>query len=48
MAKFKPPMGKKGSKVVPQGALPCVVFIIGGMLLLLLFLFLVLRSSGQS
>jgi hypothetical protein len=47
MAKFKPPRGKRTSKVVPQGALPCVVIIIGGILLLMLFLFLVLRSSGQ-
>jgi len=47
MAKFKPPRGKRTNKVVPQGALPCVVIIIGGILLLMLFLFLVLRSSGQ-
>jgi len=47
MAKFKPPRGKRESKVVPQGALPCVVIIIGGIVLLMLFLFLVLRSSGQ-
>jgi hypothetical protein len=33
---------------VPQGALPCVVFIIGGILLVMLFLFLVLKNSGQS
>jgi len=48
MAKFKPPKGKRDRKGVPQGALPCVVFIIGGMILLMLFLYLVLRSSGQS
>jgi hypothetical protein len=48
MAKFKPPRGKRGRKGVPQGALPCVVIIIGGLVLLLLFMFLVLRSSGQS
>ena len=48
MAKFKPPRGKRTSKVVPQGALPCVVFIIGGILLVMLFLFCVLKNSGQS
>ncbi|MGO9227850.1 MAG: hypothetical protein ACLQKA_01375 [Bryobacteraceae bacterium] len=48
MAKFKPPKGKRDRKGVPQGALPCVVFIIGGILLLMLFLFLVLKNSGQS
>jgi len=47
MAKFKPPMGKRTKRAVPQGAVPCVVVIIGGILLLMLFLFLVLRSSGQ-
>jgi len=47
MAKFKPPRGKRTSKPVPAGALPCVVIVVGGILLLMLFLFLVLRSSGQ-
>jgi len=48
MAKFKPPKGRRTSKVIPQGALPCVVFIIGGIVLIMLFLYFVLRSSGQS
>jgi hypothetical protein len=47
MAKFKPPRGKRTTKAVPPGALPCVVVIIGGILLLMLFLFLVLKGSGQ-
>ena len=48
MAKFKPPRGKRVNKAVPQGALPCVVIIIGGIVLLMLFLYLVLKNSGQS
>jgi hypothetical protein len=48
MAKFKPPRGKRARKGVPQGALPCVVIIIGGIALLMLFLYLVLKNSGQS
>jgi hypothetical protein len=48
MAKFKPPKGKRTSRAVPQSAVPCVIFIIGGIVLLMLFLYLVLRSSGQS
>jgi len=48
MAKFKPPRGKPARKGVPQGALPCVVFIIGGIVLVMLFLFLFLKYSGQS
>jgi hypothetical protein len=48
MAKFKPPRGKRTRKGVPQGALPCVVIIIGGIALLMLFLYLVLKNSGQS
>jgi len=48
MAKFKPPRVKRASKVVPQGALPCVVFIVGGIVLLMLFLSWVLKNSGQS
>ncbi|MGB7762395.1 MAG: hypothetical protein WBL61_21350 [Bryobacteraceae bacterium] len=47
MAKFKPPKGKRSSKVVPQGALPCVVFIIGGILFVMLLLFFFLSGSRQ-
>ncbi|MFY9726490.1 MAG: hypothetical protein WB579_03455 [Bryobacteraceae bacterium] len=47
MAKFKAPKGKRASKAVPEGAVPCVIIIIGGILLLMLFLYFVLRSSGQ-
>jgi hypothetical protein len=48
MGKFKPPKGKRGRKGVPQGALPCVVIILGGMVLLGIALFLMLKYSGQS
>jgi len=48
MAKFKPPRGKRDRRGVPQGALPCVVIILGGIALLGLVLFLMLKYSGQS
>jgi hypothetical protein len=47
MAKFKPARGKQSKKAgPPQGALSCVVLIIGGMLLVMLFMYFVMRSSG--
>jgi hypothetical protein len=47
MAKFKPARGKKAKAGPPQGAVSCVVLVIGGMLLVMLFLYFVMRSSGQ-
>ena len=48
MAKFKAPKGKRANRLVPQAALPCVVFIAAGIVLFLLFLYIVMRSMGQS
>jgi hypothetical protein len=47
MAKFKPVRGKK-SKVTgpPPGGLACVILVIAGMLLVMLFLYFAMRSSG--
>jgi hypothetical protein len=46
MAKFKPARGKKSKPGPPQGALSCVVLIVTGMLLVMLFMYFVMRSSG--
>lgn len=46
MAKLKPVRGKKKKGTRPQGAVPCVIFLISGMILLLLLLYAVMKSSG--
>jgi hypothetical protein len=47
MAKFKPARGKKAKATgPPQGALSCVVLIIAGMLLVMLFMYFVMKSSS--
>jgi hypothetical protein len=47
MAKFKPARGKrKASSGAPAAALPCVILILVGMVLVMLFLYFVLRSSN--
>src|SRR5579871_961511 len=48
MAKFKPARGKKGrAGAPPAAALPCVILILVGMALVMLFLYFVLRSSNS-
>jgi hypothetical protein len=45
MAKFKPTRGKKAkASGPPPGAVSCVVLVIGGMLLVMLFLYFVGKS----
>jgi hypothetical protein len=46
MPKFKPSRGKKLKAGPPQGALSCVVLVIAGMLLVMLFMYFVMRSSA--
>jgi hypothetical protein len=47
MAKFKPARGKKPKATgPPQGALSCVILVILGMVLVMLFMYFVMRSSG--
>ena len=42
MAKFKPAQGRKAKRAgPPAGAVSCVVLVIGGMLLVMLFLYFV-------
>jgi hypothetical protein len=47
MAKFKPVRGKKSkTSVAPQAGLPCVILVISGMLLVMLFLYFVMRNAN--
>ena len=46
MAKFRPVRGKKPRVTAPQGALPCVVLVIIGMTLVMLFLYFVMRNAS--
>ena len=48
MAKFKPARGKAkaGFRPRPAGALPCVIVIFGGMVLVMLFLYYVLKNAN--
>jgi hypothetical protein len=46
MGKFKPARGKKLKAGPPQGALSCVVLVIVGMLLVMLFMYFVMRNSS--
>ncbi|HLK62948.1 MAG TPA: hypothetical protein VKU19_05890 [Bryobacteraceae bacterium] len=45
MGKFKPVKGKKAT-AVPQGGLPCVILVIVGMFLVMLFLFFVMKYNA--
>ena len=44
MAKFKPVKGRKPRTAAPQGGLPCVILVITGMLLVMVFLYFVMRG----
>ena len=46
MGKYKPVRAKAKSTPVPQGGLPCVILVIVGMLLVMLFLYFVMKSSS--
>ena len=46
MAKFKPVRLKAKGPRVPQGGIPCVIMVIGGMVLVMVFLYFVMRNSG--
>jgi hypothetical protein len=47
MARFRPPGAKKkGPEKTSRGLIPCLVILIGGMLIIF-FMFYVLMSSGK-
>jgi hypothetical protein len=46
MAKFRP-AGRRAKKTsVPQAGLPCVILVLAGLALLMLFMYFVLKSSA--
>ena len=46
MAKFKPIKAKSKSAPAPQGAVSCVVLVISGIVLVLIFLYFVLKYAN--
>lgn len=46
MAKFKPVRLKSKTKAPPQGGLPCVILLIAGMVLVMLFLYYVMGHAN--
>jgi hypothetical protein len=46
MAKFKPAKGKAKGTRAPQGAVGCVILVIAGLVLLMLFMYFAMRTSG--
>ncbi|MGA2144925.1 MAG: hypothetical protein ABSH49_08180 [Bryobacteraceae bacterium] len=46
MAKFKPARGKKKASPAPPGGLPCVILVIAGIALVMLFLYYVLSHAN--
>ncbi len=48
MAKFKPARTKARASRIPQGGIPCVILLISGIVLLMLFMYFVLKSSATS
>jgi len=46
MAKFKPVRAKSKSKLPPQGGLPCVILLISGIVLVMLFLYYVMGHAN--
>jgi len=47
MGKFKPARAKKGRAGPPQGAVSCIVLIVSGMLLVMLFLYFVMSNANR-
>ncbi len=45
MGKFKPARGKARKSVAPQGGVSCVILVISGMLLVMLFLYYVMKYA---
>jgi hypothetical protein len=45
MAKFKPARAKSKSTPRPQGGLPCVILLIAGIVLVMVFLYWIMASS---
>lgn len=46
MGKFKPARGKPKASKTPPGGLPCVILLISGVILVMVFLYLVMRNAN--
>ena len=46
MAKFKPANRRNKNAAAPKGGLPCVILVIGGMILVMFFLYFVMTGSS--
>lgn len=46
MAKFKPVKAKAKTTPTPRGGLPCVILLISGLVLVLLFLYFVMSHAN--
>jgi hypothetical protein len=46
MGKFKPAKAKSKRTAAPQGGLPCVILVISGLALLMLFLYYVMGHAN--
>ena len=46
MAKFKPARGKKRAAPVAPGGLPCVILVIAGIALIMLFLYFAMTHAN--
>jgi hypothetical protein len=45
MGKFKPARGKKAKRTAPPAGLPCVILLIAGMFMVMLFLYFSMRNA---
>lgn len=46
MAKFKPARGKPKRTAPPPGAVSCVILVLAGMILVMLFMYFVMRNAN--
>jgi hypothetical protein len=46
MAKFKPVKPKRQTVQAPQGAVGCVILVIAGMILVMIFLYFSMKNPG--
>jgi hypothetical protein len=46
MAKFKPSRGKRPKTGPPQGAVSCVILVVAGMLLVMVFMYFVMKNAN--
>jgi len=46
MAKFKPAKAKAKGRAAPQGGLPCVILLASGFVLVLFFLYFVMKYAN--